>query len=270
MIEFTKMHGSGNDFILIDNRAGVVHDAFKVDFVKRVCPRATAVGADGVIFVEDDPDWDFCWDFFNADGSAAEMCGNGARCAAVFAKRIGAAEESMTFRTLAGLIRATLVPGGARVQLTDATAPQTIPDLPLAGGPREVYFVNTGVPHVVVPVDDLEAVDLRVAGAKIRYHDRFQPAGANANFVVRDGERRVAMRTYERGVEDETLACGTGAVAVAIAAHEAYGMPPPITVRTRSGVELIVDYCDREGAREEVFLEGPVITVYDGRLANVE
>lgn len=266
-ITFRKMQGSGNDFILIDNREGVVPASEKAAFVKRICPRATAVGADGVIFVEPDAELDFRWDFYNADGSSAEMCGNGARCAVVYAHDIGAAGASMTFRTIAGPIRGQRRPGGAKVQLTDAP-PVEVLDLPLRSGATTIGFVNTGVPHVVVPVADLEAINLMGEGAEIRYHQRFQPAGANANFMARNGEQAIAIRTYERGVEGETLACGTGSVAAALTAARLYGMASPIKVGVRSGDTLTIHFVLTENGATDVYLDGPVVHVYDGQLAN--
>jgi diaminopimelate epimerase len=266
LINFEKLQGSGNDFVMIDNRAGIISDSERIEFVRHVCPRGTAVGADGVIFVENDPELNFKWRFFNADGSEAEMCGNGSRCVAVFANAIGAAGKSMTFRTIAGPIEATLTPGGARVKLTDATLPKKIEKLSYNSKSADAYFLNTGVPHVIVPVPDLEKVDIRPDGAAIRYHEKFAPAGTNANFMAADGENRVALRTYERGVEDETLACGTGSVAASIVAAEVYGMSSPVTVRSRSGVLLNISFEIAADSVKNVYLEGPVVRVYRGEM----
>jgi len=263
MIRFTKMQGSGNDFILIDARDGGLSGEARAAFARRFCPRALGIGADGVIWIEKDPEFDFRWDFYNADGSKAEMCGNGARCAAVFARRIGAAGERMRFRTLAGPIAASLTPAGARVQLTDATLPEEIRALPVAGRPLDLWFLNTGVPHAVAPVADLEAVDVRRDGAAIRRHERFAPRGTNANFIARDG-KGIAIRTYERGVEDETLACGTGSVAAAIVAFRLWNLRPPVPVRTRGGIVLSIDFREESDRFAGVFLEGPAETVFEG------
>jgi diaminopimelate epimerase len=261
-IEFTKMQGSGNDFIMIDNRDGVVADSDKVELVRHVCPRATAIGADGVIFLENDREYDFRWDFYNADGSSAEMCGNGARCVAVFANQVGAAGSNMTFRTIAGPIAASLVEGGAKVKLTDANLPEEIP-LPLKAGERKVFFIDTGVPHVVVPVADIEAIDIKPDGSEIRYHQRFQPAGTNVNFICRQGDE-ILIRTYERGVEDETLACGTGSVAAAIVSQAEFGTGSPVTIITRSGIRLSISFERTSGDVCNIFLEGPVVEPYSG------
>ncbi len=265
-INFTKMQGAGNDFILIDNRKKLVTDNDKPGFARTHCPRAVAVGADGVIFLEDDPEYDFQWSFWNADGSEAEMCGNGARCMTVFAHRIGAAAEKMSFRTIAGIINGTIVPGGARVNMTDAGIPESVPGLDVDGRKMEVFFINTGVPHAVIPVNDIEAVNIKRQGSAIRYHERFAPAGTNVNFMCRDNDNQVVMRTYERGVEDETLACGTGAVACAIVATSCYSMRSPIRVRTRSNSILTIDFEQNNDRIVNILLEGPAKCVYEGRL----
>lgn len=265
-IRFTKMQGAGNDFIMLDNRTGLIPDGRKKEFVTRFCRRGLAVGADGVIFLENDPELDARWDFYNADGSSAEMCGNGARCFAVFANACGACGPEMTFRTIAGPISARLTtPVRAEVRLTDAPLPVRIEKVELHGQRHDLYFINTGVPHALLPVDDLEAVDVKKTGAAIRYHTRFAPAGTNANFIRRDGER-VLIRTYERGVEDETLACGTGSVAAAIVAGECYGLNSPVPVLTRGGDILNITYTRETNGISGVFLEGPAVTVYRGEL----
>lgn len=264
-IPFMKMQGAGNDFILIDNRSTLVPDDDKVAFVRHYAPRALGIGADGVIFLEDDPEYDLRWDFYNADGSPAEMCGNGARCMAAFAKRIGAAGDAMTFRSLAGPISTTVLPdGNVRVRLTDAPLPERH-TLDVEGTPHTVYAINTGVPHAVLPVEDLEGVDFLRLGAAIRYHPRFAPAGTNVNFIART-EDGIAIRTYERGVEGETLACGTGSVAAGIVAGDAYGLASPVGVRTRSGAVLGIRYARGAGGVTEVDLEGPAVLVYTGTI----
>lgn len=268
-IEFTKMQGAGNDFIMIDNRTGVLADARKKEFVTRFCPRALAVGADGVIFLENDPELPLRWDFYNADGSSAEMCGNGARCFALFAQACGVVTvgESFSFRTLAGVIRARLTgENRAEIGLTDAPLPVKTPELEVAGTKMTMYFINTGVPHAVVPVEDLDAVPLREYGAAIRYHTHFAPKGTNANFIARRGNE-VFIRTYERGVEDETLACGTGSVAAAIVAGECYGLSSPVAVRPRSGDTLNISYTREATGITNVLLEGPAVQSFTGRVA---
>lgn len=263
-IEFDKMEGAGNDFVLVDNRRGVVPDAAKFDLVVAYSRRAAGIGADGFIFIEPDREYDFSWDFYNADGSRAEMCGNGARCAARFARKIGAAGDSMIFRTIAGPIRAELTDRGAKVQLRDAAVPAAPETIDIAGTPVSLYFLNTGVPHAVALVDDVEKVDVPALGRKIRRHPRFAPAGTNVNFFRPGRGDRLAIRTYERGVENETLACGTGTVAACLVSGAFFGKHSPITALVRSGEELVVHYELENGAARNVFLEGGARLVFSG------
>ena len=265
MLEFTKMSGSGNDFLVIDNRAGAVKAGTEADFARRVCPRGPAVGADGVLLLEKSAKADFRMRIINADGSEAEMCGNGARCIAVFAHAIGAAGKEMSFETLAGIIRGYITPNGSKVQLTDAARPRAEKDVPFCGLTKDIYFTNTGVPHAVLPVDDLEKVQVVEWGRAIRRHERFAPAGTNANFIAREGDG-IAVRTYERGVEDETLACGTGSTASALAAHVLWNLPSPNADRTRGGTILNIHFKAEGSLMTGVHLEGPAEIVYYGKL----
>ncbi len=264
-LDFAKLEGTGNDFILIDNRNGAF-EAFsqgleKRELVRRVCDRKRGVGADGLILIEEstNPEVHFKWQFFNSDGSTAEMCGNGARCAARFAFEKGIAPEKMLFETGAGVIEASVEGRAVKVRLTP---PKDLKeDLTVEG--IKGHYINTGVPHFIVFVDRVDAVDVESVGRKIRYSELFSPAGTNVNFAeVRvDGEIRV--RTYERGVEGETLACGTGAVASAIVSHVRFGLNSPVKVRVRSG-EFLEVYFDRD--LKGVFLKGKVNYVFDGKL----
>ncbi len=273
-MEFSKLQGSGNDFILIDNREGYVYKKIKeldVDlknFIIELCRQHTGIGADGIIFIEkpENPKNDFKWHFFNADGSIAEMCGNGSRCAVRFCYERGIVNERARFETLAGVIKAEVLEGGKRVKV-QLTKPFGIRDVTLnyEGTELKGTFINTGVPHFVVLADDLENTDVLKLGRYIRCHEEFKPAGTNVNFVSPVSEIRIRIRTYERGVEGETLACGTGATASAIVSHiksAIKGMP--VEVETRSG-EILKIYFDKN--YEEVFLEGGVCKVYEGILS---
>jgi len=270
-IALTKMSGCGNDFILVDNRRLTIAADAAPDLAKRICRRRLSVGADGLILIEDDPDADFRWRFFNSDGSPAEMCGNGARCAARFAFVNGIAGETMHFNTTAGTIAARIVAdggGGHQVQLR-MTAPgplTTALPVTLRHGGVTVSTVDTGVPHAVLFVDDVDGVDVVDLGREIRRHACFQPAGTNANFVARAGEGRLRLRTYERGVEDETLACGTGAVASALAAAQRWHWPSPVSLETRSGGVLKVHFQQSADGFDDVLLEGDARFIYTGTL----
>ncbi|MBW1918396.1 MAG: diaminopimelate epimerase [Deltaproteobacteria bacterium] len=265
-IPFWKMHGSGNDFILIDHRRPVIAEAERRPFVRAVCARKVGVGADGLIFIEPSAKVDFRWRFFNADGSEPEMCGNGGRCAARFAHLNGIAEGKMAFETLAGIVHAEVT--GRQVRL-EMGAPQDLRQnltIPLPGQAWTGHFINTGVPHVVLPVADLEAAPVVEVGRAIRYHAMFQPVGTNVNFLSLLGSQEIALRTYERGVEDETLACGTGAVAAALIAARLHGLSSPVSVRPRSGELLRVFFDNQNDGFSAIGLEGEALVVYQGEL----
>ena len=265
-VPFWKMHASGNDFVVIDNREGVVSGDIE-DFVMRVCRPHYGVGADGLILIEKSKTADFRWHFHNADGGEVEMCGNGSRCAALFAYKNGIAGRTMSFETRAGLITADVVDEGTvKVQLTDPTDFIETLRVPLPGRTREAGFINTGVPHVVYFVDDLDAVDVIGEGSATRYHDLFAPAGTNANFAVVTGRGTMAVRTYERGVEGETMACGTGATACALVAGARGLVDSPVLIGTRGGNELKVYFTRAGAAFREVYLEGDAVLVYRGEL----
>ena len=216
-VPFVKMSGTGNDFILIDHRKPVLAPEALADFAAKVCRRKFSVGADGLILIEDSSEADFQWQFFNADGSVAEMCGNGARCAARFAFLQGIAPAEMRFATLAGIIEASVSEQDVAVKMTDPFDLKMNQCIRVEDQEYTVQSIDTGVPHAVVFVDDIDGTDVRVLGNLVRHHQAFMPAGTNVNFAQRQG-RGIKVRTYERGVEDETLACGTGAAACAIIA----------------------------------------------------
>jgi diaminopimelate epimerase len=264
-IPFFKMNGCGNDFILIDNRAAqLVSDP--ASFSKSVCRRKLSVGADGLILIESSEAFDFQWQFFNADGSRAEMCGNGARCAARFARLLGIAGEKMTFLTDAGPIQALMRGEQVKLKMTPPSNCRMAVDIDLSVGRRTVSSINTGVPHVVLETDRLAETDVVPLGREIRRHTRFAPAGTNVNFVQPDGENRLRVRTYERGVEDETLACGTGCVAAALVTALRQGWPSPIPVVTRSGGILTIHFQKGGDRFHDVYLEGDARLVYTGEI----
>lgn len=266
VIPFWKMNGSGNDFIMVDNREGIFPDNGRTALISRLCRRQTGVGADGIILLENDPEVDFVWRFYNADGSEAEMCGNGGRCAARFAFLHGFAGAQMVFRTLAGLVRAEIHQEQVKLELPSPVDFRR--DIVLRVGEETVSldFINTGVPHVVLLVDNLEAVSIREMGRLLRFHDQFQPAGTNVNFISVVDRQNIRIRTYERGVEDETLACGTGSVAACLVASARGLVDSPTRVETRSGEKLLVYYRDDAGTFAEVFLEGDAKIVYEGSI----
>jgi diaminopimelate epimerase len=261
-MEFSKIQGTGNDFVIIDNRDGKF-DKFCGDFpvdsvVRKVCERRRGVGADGLILIESSEVADFKWRFFNSDGSVAEMCGNGARCASRFAYERGIAPERMRFETLAGIVESEVRGRSVKVRLT----PPTDLKLNITAEGLNVHYINTGVPHVVVLVERLDQIDVDKLGRKLRFSEVFSPKGANVNFVEVMLDR-IRVRTYERGVEGETLACGTGSVASAIVSSLIFKLKPPVEVEVGTGERLRVYF---DGELREVFLEGPTVWVYDGKL----
>ena len=276
-IHFYKMTGAGNDFILIDNREGIVDADHCRDLVRNACRRRLSVGADGMIMIENDPEVDFKWRFFNLDASEAEMCGNAARCAARFAYLTGIVDKPrMAFRTLAGVIKAELLGNRVKAQMTSPHSLQLDITLETNGGSLNLDFINTGVPHAVCFVADdneLEAVNIQHLGNSIRFHPHFQPAGTNVNFVCVNDTQHLAVRTYERGVEGETLACGTGAVASALIGASRKFVRSPVHARTRSGESLTIHFETIDGTRHsseleftEVYLEGEARIAYEADL----
>ncbi|MCU0561272.1 MAG: diaminopimelate epimerase [Desulfobacterales bacterium] len=266
-IAFTKMSGCGNDFIVIDNRGRPLDEASLAALVTGVCRRRLSVGADGVILIEASAAADFRWRFFNADGSRAEMCGNGARCAARFAVLNGIGGPQVSFETDAGLIRAQVDGTQVRVAMPEPGEIRLERPLALAAGLLRVSTVDTGVPHAVLAVADVAEVDVVGLGREIRRHPAFAPAGTNADFISTDGAGGLCIRTYERGVEDETLACGTGAVAAALVAAETMGAASPVRLRTRSGEPLTVHFRRRGGRFCDIFQEGGARVIFTGSLS---
>jgi diaminopimelate epimerase len=265
-IPFYKMQGSGNDFILVDNRRGILKGMNLKDLSIAVCSRHYSVGADGLIVIVPSRKADFKWRFFNADGSEAEMCGNGSRCAARFAYLRKIAKKDMSFETLAGIIHAAVKKNTVTVQLTSASGLRVNIAVPLESGTRMGHFINTGVPHLVYLSKDLDSEAVERIGRDTRYHELFRPAGTNVNFMQVTGPHRLRIRTYERGVEGETLACGTGAVAAALVAGSLGHVSSPVEVLTRGGDRLVVSF-KREGEQfTDLHLEGAAEVVCEGML----
>ena len=265
-IEFYKMSGSGNDFIIIDNRRNSIDETGLSDLIARVCRRKMAVGADGFILVENADMADFKWRFFNSDGSIAEMCGNGARCVARFAHLNGIAGPNMSFETLAGIVEAQIIGNRVKVKMTDPTEFKTDDTLDLKNGPVTISSINTGVPHVVIVKERIDNADIVEMGREIRFHGRFSPAGTNVNVVCHMADNTIAIRTYERGVEDETLACGTGSAAGAIVMAHKMKIGSPINVQTKSGGYLSIFYREKEGRYYDIYLEGDARIIYKAQL----
>ncbi len=261
---FTKMHGAGNDFIMI---AGDDLPAAGLDRARiaALCDRRCGIGADGLIVVEPVDEADFRMTYYNADGGEAEMCGNGARCSVAFAHARGMAGARCRFLSRAGAHEGELLAPG-RVEVSLGGWRDLRLDLPVAGSPYPAHHgCHTGVPHLVIPVADVDVVDVAADGRRLRFHDAFQPAGTNVNWVERPhpaGPWR--LRTYERGVEAETLACGTGASATAVVLCSLGMAASPVTLRTRGGDELQVTV---DLATRGLHLRGPAVVAFRGEVA---
>ncbi len=265
MLRFTKMNGAGNDFILIDNRAGDVH--LDRSQIAHLCDRHRGIGADGILLLEKATNHaDFRMRYFNADGGEAEMCGNGARCFARFANQVAEAQTKISFETPAGVISAELVGDLVTLQMTKPNDLRLDIELPVANENKTVHFINSGVPHVVIPIPRIDDVDVRREGSAIRHHKMFSPKGANVNFIEKRGPNSIAIRTYERGVEDETLACGTGIVASALIFAANENTNGPITVIARGGDELQVSFEKSDNSFRDVTLTGPAEFVFEGTI----
>jgi len=270
-IPFWKMSGSGNDFIIMDHRAPL-HPfidtlSARQMWISRVCRRGLSVGADGVILVEPAATGgSYAWHYYNADGGEADMCGNGARCVARFAYLNQIAEAKHTFETRKGLVEAEVVGEQVRIGLPGPSDFRLGADIALLGKTYEGGFVNTGVPHWVSFVDNLDDMDVVALGRAARYHPKFSPQGTNANFAMMIGKDKIRIRTYERGVENETLACGTGCVAAAVVATRLGQVSPPVFLTTQSGGVVTVDFRQREGQITDLFLSGDARVVFKGNL----
>lgn len=256
-VEFYKYQGTGNDFVMIDNRS----DFFpKKDtkLIERLCDRRFGIGADGLILLENDSETDFRMVYYNADGNQSSMCGNGGRCLVAFAKKLDVIENETTFIATDGLHHATIAP--------DAIVSLQMIDVDAINKFDNYTFLNTGSPHHVQLVDDLEHYNVKENGAAIRYGELYGKPGSNVNFVKKVDDKTFSLRTYERGVEDETLACGTGATAVAIAMN-AIGETNETDINLNvEGGKLVVSF-DKVGEHfTNVFLKGPAEFVFKGTI----
>jgi diaminopimelate epimerase len=264
-VRFWKLEGAGNDFLGLDGRAG----GFKLkrQQIVDLCDRRRGVGADGVLVVEKPKvrGADFRMRYYNSDGGEAEMCGNGARCFALLARAVsGRKGNELRVQTQAGLLTLRMSGREVQVSMTEPTKLRLGKKVVVAGRKVVVDFLNTGVPHAVLFVRSVRSVDVAKQGRAIRYHSAFAPSGTNVNFVEIGRGNRIHVRTYERGVEGETLACGTGVVAASILSNLRRGLRPPIQVATRGGDNVRVGFSMVNGQAREVTLQGPARIVYTG------
>ena len=264
-IPFAKMHGAGNDFIMIDQR-DLGATSLGTTVIASLCDRRKGIGADGLIIIGRGatPDSAFRMTYFNADGGEVEMCGNGARCSVSFASQMGLMEDRAFFDTNAGLLEG-IWHGSEDIEVTLTPWQDLNLNLEVGETPWPAHHsCNTGVPHLVIPVEDIDTVPVQEWGSRLRRHDLFAPRGTNVNWVApAEGPDNFLMRTYERGVEAETLACGTGASAIAVVLCRLGLAQSPVTLLTRGGDRLIVSI-DLE--KIELRLRGPAVTSFQGEV----
>ena len=266
-ISFVKMSGAGNDFIIID-KAQNPEIALTNNVISRLCNRRNGIGADGIIIISEHDEFDFSMDYFNADGSTGTLCGNGARCAIKFAHDAGKTKSNFV-SFISNEIEYTgelLNNGLVKFNLKPPVNIEENISLEIAGSGISASFLHTGSPHVVIVVDDIDDVPVIKIGREIRYSKSFAPEGTNVNFIETTG-KKIFIRTYERGVEDETYACGTGAVASAIIGNIKFGVESPVSLHTKGGDELIVDFIVDGSDYKNVSLTGPVKEVFNGEIS---
>jgi len=260
-MEFVKLVGSGNDFVFLDNRSGAI--TRRKELAVRICDRKFGVGADGLVLIEKTRKADVLMRIFNPDGSEAEMCGNALRCTGRFVRerRISGAKK-VTVETKAGIFTAESVNDEIRAGMRILGVPRLDLVIPVSGKKHIGHFIDTGVPHTVLIVSDVKNVDIRVLGGAIRHHRLFHPKGTNVDWVETVGKNTLKIRTYERGVEDETLSCGTGTVAGAVIAFLSGLVEPPVTVIAASGELLTVTFTR---GLDNIFLQGKTHRPFSGR-----
>lgn len=254
-VNFYKYQGTGNDFIMIDNRRGDFPKD-NVDLVRFLCDRKFGIGADGLILLENAKEVDFEMVYYNSDGNPSSMCGNGGRCLVAFANFLGVIHENCTFSAVDGLHQAKIEGSIVSLAMTDVEKIDNF-------GTHS--FLNTGSPHHVQIVNGLKDFDVKVEGAKLRY-GKYGNSGSNINFVQPMDENSFMVRTYERGVEDETLSCGTGVTAVALAMHEkGIATSQEIQLKTPGG-DLKVSFIKADSGYHSIFLVGPATQVFKGTI----
>lgn len=256
-IHFNKYHGAGNDFVIIDNRKGMVSN-ISSELIAKICHRRFGVGADGLMLLESSDKYMFTMRYFNSDGGESTMCGNGGRCIAAFAKRLGVAPEGELFEfdAIDGRHYAIINDESVTLKMIDVNGIKEFED---------GFFLNTGSPHMVVLKDDVNNVDVFSEGMKIRNEERFKlGGGTNVNFLNIKKTGDIAVRTFERGVEDETWACGTGSVASAMVSNFIDPSVNIYNIEVKGGKLKVSFDVIRKGVFENVWLEGPAVFVFEG------
>lgn len=252
---FDKYHGTGNDFILMDNRNGM-YDVLSVELIALLCHRRFGIGADGLMLLGEEEGLDFKMKYFNADGRPGSMCGNGARCIIDFAYQQGIKKKQFIFNAPDGLHEGFIEDENIRVTMRDAVLQEQM---------ENVYIINTGSPHYVIYTSGVKDLNVFEEGKKIRNSDRFRKDGINVNFVEQTSDHSIYVRTFERGVEDETLSCGTGVTAAALVMPELSNGKHLVTVETPGG-KLGVEFFKEDQQYSSIILSGPAIKVFSGSI----
>ena len=252
---FFKYHGTGNDFILIDNRSGKFNADSEI--IAKLCHRRFGIGADGLMLLENSDNYDFKMRYFNSDGNEGTMCGNGGRCIVAFAKKLGLITEYTVFEAVDGIHKARVNNGLVSLHMSSV---DNIDKL------SSDYFLDTGSPHFVRFIDDVDEFDVYKEGRNIRYSEKFKKNGTNVNFVQIIDDNTIKVATYERGVEDETLSCGTGVTASAISAYvKNGGRAAKFNIQTKGG-DLQVEFVEKNGKFDNIILSGPASFVFEGNI----
>lgn len=252
---FSKYHGTGNDFILFDNREGNFPKDDSV-LIEKLCHRRFGIGADGLILIEKDAHFDFFMRYFNADGKEGSLCGNGGRCAVMFAYKIGITRQKTIFNAVDGIHQAEIKGDEVKLGMSDVS---------FFGKTEYYYYMDTGSPHIVIFNENIDNIDVLTDGRELRFNKDISDKGVNVNFVEIAGENTLRVRTYERGVEDETWSCGTGAVAAALAFHlhkKSVQLPSTVLLLSKGG-ELIVRFDSEEGVFKNITLKGNANMVFE-------
>lgn len=252
-LHFYKYQGTGNDFVIIDNRSKFF-DLSNTALIAKLCDRRFGIGADGFMLLENEQGYDFKMVYYNADGNESSMCGNGGRCLVAFAHKMNVFAESTTFLAVDGLHEASIKDGIVNLKMIDVTTVENN---------NTFSWLNTGSPHYVSQVNDIQNFPVFNEGKAIRYNERFKAEGTNVNFVEKIGENEIFVRTYERGVEDETYSCGTGVTAAALVSSN-NGLISPIAIKTLGGNLSVAFKSDNKGGFTDVYLCGPAELVFEG------
>jgi len=255
-LQFYKYQGTGNDFVMIDNRQNIF-DKQNAELIAFLCDRRFGIGADGLILLELHETLDFKMVYYNSDGNESTMCGNGGRCIIAFAKYLGIIENEAVFQAIDGPHHASIESDIIKLQMQDVNTIQTF---------KSHVFLNTGSPHHVQMESNLNELDIKAVGSKIRYGEPYNEAGSNVNFVNKIAENIFAVRTYERGVEDETLSCGTGVTAVALAMHYMGEAEKNLVTLQTPGGNLKVSFDKKNDSYKNIWLIGPAIQVFKGEI----